>query len=127
MPANANEPPDDDVAEIAARVEAIPDQPLFVKANYNLYFMVRGAYTEYPFADVPITGTASMERQRLYAEFIAHAPDDIRALLALVVDWRTRALAAEAVLAEAQANLEDIRNAVELVKAQQDASRKDTR
>lgn len=72
-----NQPPQTaaDEAAIAARVEAA-DDPIDFEA---IFF-----------------GTS--EQNKANAHFLSHSMADIRALLALVADWRARALAAEAAL-----------------------------
>lgn len=68
------------VAEIRERVAKIANEAMFVKANYNQYYMVRGTHTGYVFADIPIMSTPGKPAKE-QAEFIAAAPADIRYLL----------------------------------------------
>lgn len=72
---------DERVRAIRERLARITTEPMFVKANYSQYFMVRGVHTGAVFADVPILSIPG-KPAREQADFIAAAPADIRYLLA---------------------------------------------
>lgn len=67
------------IAEIRTLVTPITSEEMSVKANYGMYFMVRGMYTGHVFADVPILREG--DDAKTQAEFIAAAPAAIRDLL----------------------------------------------
>ena len=73
-----------DLQAIEARLEAVPEpDKLQVEADWDNYrvFYKDGTPGDYPIAEGICQGTDGGEA---LAEFIAHAPEDIRALIAVV-------------------------------------------
>ncbi len=70
------------LAAIRERVDALPDEPTFLKWNYSEYGMIRGVYTEAQIANV---------FTKPYDKFYQSAPADIRLLLAALAEAEARA------------------------------------